>query len=87
MPRPYRPSNGTEGDFFISNWCDNCKHDSEEAPCEVRGRTYWYSIGDPEYPVEWIVDDDGISNPRCTAFVEITSGNFDTEVKHEPNKK
>lgn len=69
MPKPYRPSSGTEGDFFREDWCDNCKHDSEDNPCKILGRTFWYSIDDPEYPGEiWIVDDDGINNARCLAF-------------------
>lgn len=74
MSKPYRPANGTEGDFFMEDFCYRCKHDSEDNPCEILGLTFWYSIGDPKYPGEiWIVDDDGLSNPRCTAFVEKTT--------------
>lgn len=68
MPKPYRPSNGTEGDFFMEDFCYRCKNDSEDNPCPIIGRTMGYDIDDIRYPTEWICDDDRISNPRCTAF-------------------
>lgn len=52
----------------MSAFCFNgCKHETEENPCQIMGRSLGYSIGDPEYPKEWVTDDDG-SRPRCTAF-------------------
>lgn len=70
---PYRPSNGTEGEMFISRWCSNCQHDAAARigdgfdGCEILGRTFALSITDPEYPAEW--REDGPSGPRCTAFL------------------
>lgn len=73
MTRPYRPSNGTEGMSFMDSFCFNgCKHETKEKPCQIMGRSLGYSIGDPEYPKEWIQEDDG-SRPRCTAYQEIGS--------------
>jgi hypothetical protein len=72
--RPYRPSNGTEGDLFHSWFCFRCQHDSEDNPCDILTRTFALPLGDPEYPAEWIEDDVSWpqnSNPRCTAFLAI----------------
>lgn len=71
--RPYRPSNGSEGDYFIADWCARClkyrtDDERDESECDILTRSFWYDLGDKEYPTEWIVDDDGLSNPRCTAF-------------------
>lgn len=63
--RKYRPSNGTDGDCFMSQFCSHCTKDTEENPCEILGRSLAYSIDDPSYPTEWIEDERG---PRCTAF-------------------
>jgi hypothetical protein len=68
MSKPYRPSNGSESEIFQWNWCFCCTKDTEASPCDILGRSFWHNIGDLEYPTEWIVDDDGLSNPRCTAF-------------------
>lgn len=78
MAEKYRPSSGTEGMAFFSQWCERCardKHMSEGKPfeecaddevCSIIGDTFAYKVDDPKYPVEWIVDADG---PKCTAFV------------------
>lgn len=70
MSRPYRPSNGAEGEMFMTRYCERCKKDSEEHPCDILGRSFSYHICDPEYPTEWIYDDDAspIDLGRCTAF-------------------
>lgn len=73
MSRPYRPTSGTEGESFQARFCENCIHDagfSEAHPergCQILAATMAFDINDPEYPKEWIVDDDG---PRCTMFKE-----------------
>jgi hypothetical protein len=72
VTKPYRPSNGDEGCWFQGRFCDECEHDrqwreKEKNPCEIMGNALAFDIGDPNYPPEWIADDDG-SNPRCTAF-------------------
>lgn len=62
----YRPSNGTEGEWFISEWCGNCQRD-EHQDCPIVAATFCYEVDDPQYPAEWIEDDNG---PQCTAFIE-----------------
>jgi hypothetical protein len=63
--RPYRPSNGSEGDWFMLIWCSKCVKDSEAKPCLILLRTLALGVNDKGYPSQWIEDDDG---PRCTAF-------------------
>lgn len=69
----YRPSNGTEGEMFQEQYCYRCRHDrdwreKEENPCDILTRTLWLGTEDPDYPVEWIYDPEGV--PTCTAFEE-----------------
>lgn len=78
MAELYRPSSGTEGEWFINNWCRECERDkcqngtkpmSECQPedfCQIIGKTMFMDVDDPDYPKEWVEDGDG---PRCTAFV------------------
>lgn len=66
MSKKYRPSNGTEGEAFQSQWCDRC---AKQADCEIVAKTMMYSVDEPEYPEEWRRDDEGWpGNPRCEAF-------------------
>lgn len=60
--RPYRPSNGTDGEWFMGRFCYRCCRDDEDNPCEILGNTL---AGLPA--VEWVQDDRG---PRCTAFAD-----------------
>ncbi len=74
-PRPFRPSNGTEGDDFISRHCIGCACDEHtENPfeedgktCPILDKTFALKIDDAEYPGQWIYGTDGL--PTCTAFV------------------
>jgi hypothetical protein len=77
MSRPYRPSNGTEGESFIEWWCFNCARDAAfrdggfEDPalgCPILADSFAYDIKDPNYPKEWVYGDDG--SPKCTAYTE-----------------
>jgi hypothetical protein len=61
---PYRPSNGSEGDAFIGQFCRHCVR--YEEPCPILGATLFNDIGEPGYPKEWTHDDKG--RPTCTAF-------------------
>lgn len=61
--KPYRPSNGTEGDFFIESQCGDC---TKREGCRIVCLTMIYHENDPNYPKEWVSDIDG-SNARCTA--------------------
>lgn len=67
--RPYRPSNATEGDLFMADWCCRCahhNHDDAEFACMVQLRALAHNIGDPDYPDEWQLTNAG--TPQCTAF-------------------
>lgn len=79
--KPYRPSNGTEGQMFIEAWCANCARDArfkdgEGKGCSILGRTLLFDLSDPLYPVEWIRaanDDEWPGTARCTAFRPLSS--------------
>jgi hypothetical protein len=76
----YQPSNGTEGDIFMSAWCCECQRDrsmregdpieecDDNQRCDIIANTMFYDVSDPAYPSEWQYGQDG--QPRCTAFVE-----------------
>ena len=64
----YRPSNGTEGEIFMQEFCDSCIHGDpgNEKICTIVDRTLWHDIDDKEYPIEWRYGEDG--QPTCTKF-------------------
>lgn len=70
MSERYRPSNGTEGDCFMSQWCAECIHhdfdDLEAEPCEILGRVFAFDVDHEHYPDEWTYNDAG--KPICTEF-------------------
>jgi hypothetical protein len=71
MPAPYQPSNATEGDLFMQAHCNRCARWERggkefEQGCDIQLRSMAFSIGHPQYPVEWIRNDDNV--PTCTAF-------------------
>lgn len=71
----YRPSNGTEGDGFMSRHCYQCKHDDGgigETVCEIIGDTMAYDVDDEQYPDAWRYDAKGC--PTCTKFEERDHG-------------
>lgn len=71
--RPYRPSNGTEGDIFREVWCGGCEReaahrsDADQPGCPILLYAYAHDLGDDDYPAEWVYSDSGY--PTCTAFV------------------
>lgn len=65
----FRPSNGTHGESFMSDFCYQCKHESEENPCEIIFLTMAYDIDDPEYPNQWQYN--SIGEPYCTEFCRL----------------
>lgn len=67
---PYRPSSGTEGEMFQHHFCYRCdKYGTDNDPCPIQGRALIFDVDDPDYPSEWVCDDnDDETNPRCTAF-------------------
>lgn len=77
--KPYRPSNGSEGDCFMAQFCERCVHDRSARAgdyangCQILCRSLFFGVDDPDYPKEWVEDDDGRS-PRCTAFLSEDDG-------------
>ena len=72
--KPYRPSNGAEGDMFMDRFCYQCVHDEEyqqtmENGCETLADTIVFNADDEGYPKEWVRDDKGY--PICTKFRRI----------------
>ena len=63
MTRKYRPSNGTEGEWFMEEWCGRCQI---KGICKIWPQTFLYHITDPEYPSQWIYDENGA--PICVSF-------------------
>ncbi|MTI10508.1 hypothetical protein [Curvivirga aplysinae] len=60
----WRPSNGTEGDIFISNVCRDCIHNQDKSnPCEIIMDTMCFSIDHPDYPKAWVIGECGF--PQC----------------------
>lgn len=68
MVEKFLPSNATQGDGFIADWCYRCaRHSTEPGEgCEIFGRTQAYQVDDPEYPEQWRYGQDG---PECAAFI------------------
>ncbi len=69
--KSYQPSNGTEGEIFMKQFCQNCQRDNLdpetcEGGCDILVRTMAFNVDDDEYPSEWIIGTDG--QPTCTAF-------------------
>jgi hypothetical protein len=63
----FRPANGSHGEWFMEKFCYQCKHDNPpDTMCQIIGNTMAHQIDDPEYPSEWIYDDNG--HPTCTKF-------------------
>lgn len=65
----YQPSNGTEGDWFMDQFCYKCikfPHSPGAGnQCKIFLRTCCYKLEDKEYPTEWQRTEDG---PVCTAY-------------------
>lgn len=69
----YRPSNGTEGEWFVEHFCENCERErqwreEEINPCEILGATFMFDVDDEGYPTEWRYVE---GKPTCTAFVPL----------------
>jgi len=76
--KPYRPSNGTEGDMFEDRFCNRCKREAKYRRtgdgadgCKIATAVFIYDVDDPKYPKEWVVNKWGDPygrTSRCTAF-------------------
>ncbi len=74
----YRPSSGTEGESFFTNWCSHCVKDKPLSEgkwfddcgpgevCDLIGNSMAFDIDHELYPKEWIYGADG--RPQCLAF-------------------
>lgn len=80
--KPYRPSNGTEGDFFEADFCRKCEYEARarlrdaDSGCKILTFVLALDIDHPRYPKEWVMDPDG-SNPRCTKFRKAGTGTWE----------
>jgi len=62
--KKWRPSNGTEGEIFLSRVCGTCK--KGRPPCAIAEKTFYFNVDAPEYPAEWQINEEG--QPTCTAW-------------------
>lgn len=58
----YRPSNGTEREIVFGCLCADCR---KATRCTLVDRSMMFQIDDPNYPQEFIRDENG--DPQCTA--------------------
>ncbi len=56
-PKPYLPSNGTEGEWFMHKFCDNC-YKCMYCSIMINGLS-------GKQPKQWIYQD---NKPTCTSF-------------------
>lgn len=73
--KKYRPSNGTEGEYFMEEFCHRCVRDAAfrqnekgAKGCPIIVRAMCFEADDPNFPEEWTYD--WQDKPTCTAFVE-----------------
>ena len=66
--KKWRPSNGTEGEIFIEEYCHNCICDDPENElyCSIIAQSMAYDIDEEQYPSEWQIGKDG--QPTCTNY-------------------
>jgi hypothetical protein len=77
----YRPSNGTEGEMFMSRWCDRCALDEGRGgTCDRVMRAMAYKPNEIAYPREWRIRwlERGFE-AWCEAFVPLGGGGDDGE--------
>jgi hypothetical protein len=68
MSEQYFPSNGTDGDIFISMWCENCKRDpaSRNSEAKTQCQILFNSLIGKQ-PKQWIYMN---GKAICTSFVD-----------------
>lgn len=74
MAGKYQPCNGSEGDWFTGQFCDQCAHDAGYREtnngsdgCQILMLTLCHNVTDKEYPEEWTYDKNG--KPTCTKYL------------------
>ena len=55
--KPYRPSTGSEGVWFIEQWCCDCKAYNI---CSILSKSFYANVDQWKY--------DGEGDPMCTSF-------------------
>lgn len=84
----YQPSNGTEGDIFMSEFCFKCSkfpHDSDaKNQCAIFGKSLIYDTKDKEYPHQWRIES---GKPTCTAFKDREEANAERRESRKPRKR
>jgi hypothetical protein len=75
MSKPYRPSNGTEGEWFINSFCDLCWNDRNE-DCPILAASFLGQVP------EWIEEDDGTIQ-RCTQYTLKEPKEFPEDAKKQ----
>lgn len=77
MCKKYRPSNGTEGMWFMECHCFQCIHENPnpelKPKCDIITASMCFDVNEKEYPKEWIYGEDG--KPTCTKFFKWDWGN------------
>ena len=68
--RKYQPSNGSESLDFQEQFCFRCQFYHEEFGCPILNATLFNNRTDTDYPSQWVEEED-LSNPRCTGFQEL----------------
>jgi hypothetical protein len=88
--KKYRPSNGSEGDWFMESFCIKCKHEyylrtgkDNARQCKILDATMMLNIDNPQYPKEWTYDDN--DNPICTKFNDTLQKRKSGKHIKEPN--
>ena len=75
--RKYQPSNGTEGEWFMGKFCDQCIHEHPkpdvDPECEIIILTMGLSVNHKDYPEEWCYNEN--DKPTCTKFQKWDWGN------------
>ena len=83
--KTYRPSNGTEADLFMDEFCSKCAKNpisiNAKKQCNILGRMMSLSTDDKNYPAQLIIIND---KPVCTAFKDRKQKNI--QRLHRPKK-
>ena len=61
--RPFQCENLQQWRVFKERWCNSC---SSFAGCKIPQLATTFDPGDPQYPKDWVVAENG--NPMCLAF-------------------
>ena len=86
--KKYQPSNGTEGEIFMDQFCCKCIKFPESPDainqCQILAKTFYLRVTDKDYPHQWQYKDD---TPVCTAFKDRVEFNKERSLKRKPKIK